>query len=106
MEARMKPIDLAVTIERPIPQAQAQFADRVDRPLRSSGLAPRRTADSMQYRPRFTGLVIVWTVRRLQGEHVTFTFKEIGSITQVRATGRLRDRAHAKLTEALSGDWP
>jgi cytochrome c-type biogenesis protein CcmE len=54
----------------------------------------------MECRPKFVGLVIVWTVRRLQDEHVTFTFTDQGRVTEVRAAGQLRDRAH---TEVLGG---
>jgi hypothetical protein len=43
-------------------------------------------------------------VRRLQKERVTFTFEEQGQVTEMRVTGRLRDRAHTELTEALGAD--
>ena len=45
----------------------------------------------------------VWLVRRLQNEHVAFAFEQRGQVTDVRATGKLRDRAHAEVTEALGG---
>jgi hypothetical protein len=34
---------------------------------------------------------------------VAFTFAEQGPVTDVRAAGRLRDRAQAEVTEALGG---
>ena len=55
------------------------------------------------YRPKFIGLPLVWLVRRLQNEHVAFTFTEHGPVTDVRAAGRLRGRAHTEVTEALGG---
>jgi hypothetical protein len=51
------------------------------------------------YRPKFIGLVFVWLYRRLADEHVTLTFKEQGSRTEVRVAGKLRDRAYAEVTE-------
>jgi hypothetical protein len=40
----------------------------------------------------------------MQHEGVMFTFDARGPVTDVRAAGRLRDRAHAELTEALGGN--
>lgn len=99
----MKSIDLAVTVDRPVPEAQAQILDSVDHRLRARGLARRPTANAVEYRPKFVMPAIVWVVRRLAGEHVTFTFEQRGPVTEMRATGRLRDRVHAELTEALGG---
>ena len=45
------------------------------------------------------GLVFVWLYRRLAGEHVTLTFEEQGRRTEVRVTGKLRDRAYAEVNE-------
>jgi hypothetical protein len=36
--------------------------------------AGRQKDGAMEHRPKFVGMVIVWTIRRLQDEHVTFTF--------------------------------
>lgn len=99
----MKPIDLAVTVDAPWPEAQSRVLDTVDHRLRSVGFTGRRKDGALEYRPKFVGLVIVWAVRRLQDEHVTFTFTEQGPVTEVRAAGRLRDRAHTEVTEALGG---
>ncbi len=57
----------------------------------------------MEYRPKFVGLVALWLIRRAMHEGVTFIFDPHGTATEVRAAGRLRDRAHAELTEALGG---
>jgi hypothetical protein len=35
---------------------------------------------------------------------LTMTVAEQGPVTQVRAAGKLRDRAHAEVTEAFGGD--
>ncbi len=56
--------------------------------------------DALTYRPKFTGLVWVWTIRPLSDEHVTFAFEQQGRVTEMRVTGKLHDRAHA---EALGG---
>ena len=58
---------------------------------------------AVEFRPRFIGLAIVWAVRRLQDEHVTFTFEEHGRTTEVRVTGKLRRRAHTEVTRAFDG---
>ena len=99
----MKPVGLTVTVDAPMPEAQDRILGRVDDRLRSAGLTGREKNGAVDYRPKFIGLVIVWTVRRLQDEHVTFTFAEQGPVTEVRVAGRLRDRAHAEVTEALGG---
>ena len=99
----MQHIDFAVTVDAPMPEAQDRILDRVDRRLRSAGLSRRQLDGAIVYRPKFIGLPLVWLVRRLQNEHMTFTFTEQGPVTDVRAAGRLRDRAHAEVTEALGG---
>ena len=99
----MTPVDLAVTIDRPLPEAQTQVIDSVDHRLRAVGYTSHAKADTVKYTPKFIGLVFVWLIRRLQGDHVTFAFEQQGRTTEVRATGKLRDRAHAELTEALGG---
>jgi hypothetical protein len=100
----MQPVDLTVTVDRPMPGAQARILNVIDPRLRALGYAPRSKATTVQYRPRFTGLVITWLNRRLRNEHVAFTFDEQGPVTEVRASGRLRDRARTEVTEALGGD--
>ena len=99
----MQDIDLSVTVDRPMPDAQDRLLDRVDDRLRGAGLAQRVTPGGVEYRPKFIGLVVIWLIRRMQHEGVTFTFDARGPVTDVRAAGRLRDRAHAELTEALGG---
>ena len=100
----MQDIDLTVTVDQPMPDAQDRILDRVDDRLRAVGYTRRAAPGGVDYRPKFVGLVFVWLVRRLQHEHVTFTFDARGAATEVRAAGRLRDRAHAELTEALGGN--
>lgn len=98
----MKSINLNLTIDRPVSQARARVLDLASPLLR--GFTERRNADAVEYRPKVAMPVVLWAVRRLQGEHVTFTFDQRGAaVTEVRATGRLRNRAHAELTEALGG---
>ena len=100
----MNTVNIDVTVDAPLPEAQSRILDRVDQRLRSVGFTGRqldRTA--VVYRPKFVGLPLVWLVRRLHNEHVTFTFTEQGPVTDVRTAGRLRDRAHAEVTEALGG---
>jgi|SRR5580693_3381077 hypothetical protein len=99
----MQDIDLTVTVDQPMPQARDRILDRVDHRLRATGLTRRAAPGGVDYRPKFVGLVLVWLIRRLQHEGVTFTFDARGPVTDVRAAGRLRDRAHAELTEALGG---
>jgi hypothetical protein len=99
----MESLDLTVTVDRPLPDAQTQILDSVDSRLRSVGFTGHRQDNGLDYRPKFTGLVIVWLVRRLQDEHVMFAFEQRGPVTEVRVTGKLRDRAHAEVTEALGG---
>ena len=99
----MQDIDLTVTVDQPMPQAQERILDRVDHRLRGAGLTQRITPGGVDYQPKFIGLVVIWLVRRLRHEHVTFTFDARGRTTEVRAAGRLRDRAHTELTDALGG---
>jgi hypothetical protein len=100
----MNQIDLTVTIDKPAADAEGLILDLVDTRLRSVGLTGRHLDGTLVYRPRFVGLPAVWLIRRLQGEGVTFTFTEQGPVTQVLARGKLRDRAHVEVTEALGGD--
>lgn len=99
----MKTIDLAMTMEGPEPEVRSRVHDRVDQRLRSASLTGREKDGALDYRPKFVGLVIVWLIRRLQDEHVTFTFTQRGPVTEVRAIGKLRDRGHAEVTEAFGG---
>ena len=99
----MQDIDLTVTVDQPMPAAQDRILDRVDDRLRGVGLTQRVTPGGVEYRPKFVGLVFVWLIRRLRHEGVTFTFDAHGPATEVRVAGKLRDRAHADLTEALGG---
>jgi hypothetical protein len=99
----MQDIDLTVTVDQPMPDAQDRILDRVDDRLRGVGLTQRVTPGGVEYRPKFVGLVFVWLIRRVRHEGVTFTFDARGRSTEVRAAGRLRDRAHTELTEALGG---
>ena len=97
----MKTVNMDVTVDAPMPEAQGRILDRVDHRLRSVGFTGRPLDGALVYRPKFIGLPLVWLVRRLQNEHVAFTFTEQGLVTDVRAAGRLRDRA--EVTEALGG---
>ena len=99
----MQDIDLTVTVDQPMPDAQDRILDRVDDRLRAVGFTQRAAPGGVEYRPKFVGLVFVWLIRRLRHEDVTFTFDARGRSTEVRAAGRLRDRAHTELTEALGG---
>lgn len=100
----MNQIDLSVTIDGPAPEAERQILDRIGSRLDGAGLTRRQVDGAVEYRPKFAVPVVLWLVRRLQGEGVTFTFTEQGRVTHVRAHGKLRDRAHAEVTEALGGD--
>ena len=100
----MKAIDFAVTVNGPVAEAQNRILDSVDHRLRSVGYAGREKAETLEYQPKFAVPAVVWAIRRLQHEHVTFTFEEQGQVTEVRVTDRLRDRGHIELTEALGAD--
>jgi hypothetical protein len=99
----MKTVNINVTVDASMPETEDRILDRVDRRLRWAGFTGRHLDGALAYRPKFAGLPLVWLVRRLQNEHVAFTFTEQGPVTDVRATGRLRDRAQAEVTEALGG---
>jgi hypothetical protein len=97
-------INLTMTVDGSASDAQRLILDRVGPRLDGVGLTGRQLDGAVEYRPKFIGLPAVWLIRRLQGEGVTFTFTEQGAVTQVLAAGKLRDRAHAEVTEALGGD--
>jgi len=99
----MQDIDLTLTVDQSMPDAQDRILDRVDDRLRGVGLTQRVTPGGVEYRPKFVGLVLVWLVRRAMHEGVTFTFDPHGRATEVRVAGKLRGRAHTELTEALGG---
>ena len=86
-----------------MPDAQDRILDRVDHRLREARLAQKVTPAGVEYRPKYAGLVDTWLIRRAMHEGVTFTFDAHGRATEVRVAGKLRDRAHAALTEALGG---
>lgn len=95
----MQAVDLRVTVDRPMPGAGTQILDTFEPRMRSVGFAASSEGDVTTYRPRFVGLVFVWLYRRLSDEHVTLTFSEHGPSTEVRVTGKLRDRAYAEVSE-------
>jgi hypothetical protein len=99
----MHDINLTVTVDQPMPAAQDRILDRVDHRLRGAGLTQHVTPAGVAYQPKFIGLVFVWLARRAMHEGVTFTFDPRGRSTEVRVAGKLRDRAHTELTEALGG---
>jgi hypothetical protein len=99
----MESLDLTVMVDQPMPDAQAQILGTVDSRMRSVGFAGRPQDNGVNYRPKFIGLVFVWLIRRLQGEHVMFAFEQRGPVTEVRVTGKLRSRARTEVTEALGG---
>jgi hypothetical protein len=92
-------VDLTVTVDRPMPGAGMQILETFEPRMRSVGFAASSQGDVTTYRPKFIGLVFVWVYRRLSGEHVTLTFEQRGSRTEVRVTGKLRDRAYAEVNE-------
>jgi hypothetical protein len=100
----MNQIDLTVTIDGPAPEAERMILGRIGSRLDGAGLTGRQRNGAVEYRPKFAVPAVVWLVRRLRGEGVTFTFDEQGPVTQVLVHGKLRDRAHAEITEALGGD--
>ena len=97
----MQAIDLTLTVDRPMPGAGTQILDTFEPRMRSVGFTANGQGDVITYRPKFIGLVFVWLYRRLAGEHVTLSFQQQGSSTEVRVTGKLRDRAYAEVNEAL-----
>jgi hypothetical protein len=92
-------VDLTVTVARPMPGAGSQILDTFEPRMRSVGFTAGGQGDVITYRPKFVGLVFVWVYRRLSGEHVTLAFSQRGSSTEVRVTGKLRDRAYAEVNE-------
>ena len=100
----MNQIDLTVTVDGPAPEAERLLLGRVGPRLDGAGLTSRHLDGAVEYRPKFAVPALVWLIRRLRGEGVTFTFTEQGPVTHVLVRGNLRDRAHAELTEALGGD--
>ena len=95
----MKAVDLTVSVDRPMPAAGSHILDAFEPRMRSVGFTASGQGDVTTYRPKFVGLVFVWLYRRLADEHVTLTFEQRGSSTEVRVTGKLRDRAYAEVTE-------
>jgi hypothetical protein len=86
-----------------MPAAGTQILDAFEPRMRSVGFGGSAAGDVMTYRPKFIGLVFVWLFRRLSDEHVTLTFVQKGSVTVVRVTGKLRDRAYAEVNEEFGG---
>jgi hypothetical protein len=96
----MQAVDLTVSVDRPMPAAGTHILDTFEPRMRSVGFTASGQGDVATYRPKFVGLVFVWLYRRLADEHVTLTFEQRGSSsTEVRVTGKLRDRAYAEVTE-------
>ncbi|HEX4092649.1 MAG TPA: hypothetical protein VHZ33_28345 [Trebonia sp.] len=95
----MHEIDLKVTVERPMPGAGIQILDTFEPRMRSVGFNPSSDGDTTTYRPKFVGLFFVWLYRRLADEHVTLAFEQQGQVTEVRVTGKVRDRAYAEVSE-------
>jgi hypothetical protein len=97
----MQAIELTLTVDRPMPGAGTQILDTFEPRMRSVGFTANGQGDVITYRPKFIGLFFVWLYRRLAGEHVTLSFRQQGSSTEVRVTGKLRDRAYAEVSEAF-----
>jgi hypothetical protein len=97
----MQAIDLTLTVDRPMPGAGTQLLDTFEPRMRSIGFTANGQGDVITYRPKFIGLVFVWLYRRVADEHVTLSFRQQGSSTEVRVTGKLRDRAYAEVNEAF-----
>jgi hypothetical protein len=95
----MQAVDLTVSVDRPMPAAGTHILDTFEPRMRSVGFTANDQGDVTTYRPKFVGLVFVWLYRRLADEHVTLSFEQQGSSTEVRVTGKLRDRAYAEVTE-------
>jgi len=100
----MNQIDLTMTVHGPALEAERLVRDQVGPRLDGAGLTSRQRNGAVEYRPKFAVPAVVWLIRRLQGEGVTFTFTEQGPVTHVLVHGKLRDRAHAEVTDALGGD--
>jgi hypothetical protein len=95
----MQAIDLTATVHRPMPGAGTLILDAFEPRMRSVGFTANGQGDVITYRPKFVGLIFVWLYRRISDEHVTLAFTEQGSSTEVRVTGKLRDRAYAEVNE-------
>jgi hypothetical protein len=95
----MQAVDLTLTVDRPMPGAGSQILDTFEPRMRSVGFTANGQGDVITYRPKFFGLVFVWLYRRLADEHVTLAFEQRGPRTEVRVTGKLRDRAYAEVNE-------
>jgi hypothetical protein len=100
----MNQIDLTMTVDGPVPDAERLIRERVGSRLDGVGLTGRVRDGAVRYRPALTFPAAFWLIRLLRGEGVTFTFTEQGPVTQVLVRGKLRDRAHTEVTEALGGD--
>jgi hypothetical protein len=99
----MQPINIKVTIDRPVPDARVQILDNVEPRMRSVRFSGRAEGDVVTFRPKFRGSPAVWLVRRLSDEHLKLAFEQEGSVTQVQVTGKLHRRAHAEVIEAFGG---
>ena len=100
----MQAVDLTVSVNRPMPAAGTRILDTFEPRMRSVGFATNGQGDVITYRPKFIGLVFVWMYRRLADEHVTLAFEQQGSSTEVRVTGKLRDRAYAEVNESFGAN--
>jgi hypothetical protein len=102
----MESLDLTVTIDRPMPDAQTQLLSDLDSRLRSVGFTGHPHDNGVNYRPKFIGPVFVWLARRLSGEHVMFAFEQHGQVTEVRVTeARVAHRRPSRPTPAVSAAW-
>jgi hypothetical protein len=55
----MKTVNIDVTVDAPMPEAEDRILDRVDRRLRSVGFTGRHLDGALVYRPKFIGLPLV-----------------------------------------------
>jgi hypothetical protein len=99
----MQPIEIKVTVDRPVPDARAQILGNVEPRMRSVHFSGKDEGDAVTYRPKFMGLPTVWLIRRLSNEHLKVAFEQDGSVTQVLVTGKLGGRTHAEVIAALGG---
>jgi hypothetical protein len=97
----MQAVDLTLTVDRPMPGAGTKILDTFEPRMRAVGFTTNGQGDVITYRPKFIGLFFVWLYRRLADEHVTLAFEQQGPSTEVRVTGKLRDRAYAEVNEAF-----
>jgi hypothetical protein len=100
----MQAVDLTLTVDRPMPGAGTQILDTFEPRMRSVGFTANGQGDVITYRPKFIGLIFVWLYRRMSGEHVTLAFEDHGQRTEVRVTGKLRDRAYAEVNEEFGAN--